>query len=76
MADAQMKFFGIRLPQQLAEKMDEVLRTEGLQITEYIRGLVRENLRERGLLAGESLVDSSQPEDPAAGEPSTSGVGA
>lgn len=57
MADAQTKFLGIRLPLQLAEKMDEVLKAEGMQITEYVRGLVRENLRKRGLLSPSEGID-------------------
>lgn len=38
------------MPLPLAGKMEDVLRVESLQMTEYVRALVREDLRKRGLL--------------------------
>lgn len=50
MADSHTKFLGIRMPQTLADKMKKVQALEGFSTTEYVRELVRENLRKRGLL--------------------------
>lgn len=38
------------MPQTLADKMKKVQALEGFSTTEYVRELVRENLRKRGLL--------------------------
>ena len=54
MAETASKFIGIRIPLDLVEKMEVVLAHESLQITEYVRGLVRDDLRKRGLLTLET----------------------
>lgn len=66
MAD-DMKFLGFRLPLPLAQKVEAVVSAEGMQITEYVRSLVREDLRKRGL-----LVEAERP----VAESSTQEVGA
>lgn len=63
MGDPNTKFCAFRLPLPMAEKVDEILRTESLQMTEYVRDLVRKDLRKRGLLV------------PVDGEPSAAEVG-
>lgn len=50
MPAAPTKFIGVRFPQELAEKLDAVLSHESSGPTEYIRSLVREDLRKRGML--------------------------
>lgn len=45
------KFLGVRVPQSLWKKMDEVLTKEGFGITEYVKDLLRKDLRKRGMLS-------------------------
>jgi hypothetical protein len=60
MADATMKFCGFRLPLPMADKVEDILRAESLQMTEYVRDLVRKDLRKRGVLV--PADESEQPE--------------
>jgi hypothetical protein len=53
MKESAMKFIGIRMPVLLVGKVNEVLATEGMGMTEYVRGLIRDNLRARGLISPE-----------------------
>lgn len=57
----QTKFIGVRMPLDLVEKMEVVLTHDSTGWTEYIRGLVRDDLRKRGL-----LTPAPQPETTAA----------
>jgi hypothetical protein len=50
MADPQTKYLGVRVPRRLYEKVEQVLQAESLQITEYVKDLVRADLKKRGLL--------------------------
>jgi RNA-binding protein YhbY len=49
-ASQQMKFIGFRLSPDMASKVDAVLKAESRGVTEYVRDLVREDLRKRGLI--------------------------
>lgn len=44
------KYLGIRMPLDLYDKVEIVLDHDSTMLTEYIRGLVREDLRKRNLL--------------------------
>lgn len=50
MADSEYRTFSIRLPVELVIGVDVVLEKEGYTPTEYIRGLIRDDLRLRGLI--------------------------
>lgn len=48
-----MKFIGIRMPLLLVRKVNDVLKSDGMGMTEYVRSLVRDDLRKRGLISGD-----------------------
>ncbi len=52
-AESGLRYIGMRLPAEMFSKVEDVLAGESLQITEYVRGLIREDLRSRGLLKNE-----------------------
>lgn len=62
-----LKFLGFRLPPTMAKKLEVVLKQDGLQVSEYVRQLMRDDFRKRGL-----LPPNEQPEP----QPSTTEVGA
>ena len=62
---ADVKFIGVRMPQEMVSKMDRVLAAESMGITEYIRGLVRADLRNRGML-DDAAEENQSPTHPAA----------